>query len=356
MKIVRKDSGVHCQECQKFVKEVVLIGNPCDELGRGSYLCASCLETGVALLTCPPAPPKTGVALDTKCLNHLYRNHYDTPERLEVLRSLTSHSGCVIARSRKASTNDILAVHSREHFDRISATEGKITKLSKDTTATGGSYEAAMCAAGSVLELIDMVLDSRAKNGFAFVRPAGHHAGVNSARGFCLFNNIAIGTRYAQRIRKLDWVLIVDFDLHHGNGTQEIFFDDPSVLFFSVHQRDVYPGTGDESETGGGFNANVPLDNCDDDDIERIYSTELSKHAVAFRPNIILVSAGFDGHIEESIGRFSLTANGYAHIARVLIELSKTLNCKIVFVLEGGYHLESLKASAEAVLEELVKA
>lgn len=240
-------------------------------------------------------------------------------------------------------------VHTSAHVRRVEfyANRGG-GYIDSDTYTQPCSYQAALDAAGGVVNLVEAVLSGRVRNGFALIRPPGHHAGPQQAEGFCLFNNIAIAARVAQREWQLDRILIVDFDVHHGNGTQEVFYDDPGVLYFSTHQSPLYPGTGHWREigvgAGQGFTVNVPFPpGVGDEGYRRAFDEVLLPIAERYRPQLILVSAGYDGHWADPLAGMRLSIAGYATIVRRLLDLA-ALWCqgRIVMVLEGGYHLEAL--------------
>jgi acetoin utilization deacetylase AcuC-like enzyme len=231
--------------------------------------------------------------------------------------------------------------------------------LDPDTQTTARSYEAALQAAGGLPALIDHLLAGRLDNGFALVRPPGHHAEAHRAMGFCLFNNVAVGAAYARQKHGLGRILIIDWDLHHGNGTQHSFWNDPQVLYFSTHQYPYYPGTGGLDETGGkeapGFTVNVPLaGGCLDEDFVQIFERILLPIGRQFQPDLILVSAGFDTYYEDPLGAMMVTPQGFARLTRLVMELARSVcQNRLLLVLEGGYHLEGLRQSVRAVLKEL---
>ena len=224
-------------------------------------------------------------------------------------------------------------------------------QLDLDTYVSSASYDAALMAAGGLVEATRAVLDGEVANAFALVRPPGHHALRNRGMGFCLFNNIAIAARYALAERGLDRVLIVDFDVHHGNATQAEFEADPAVMYISTHQYPYYPGTGDWRETGlgpgEGSIVNVPLSGgVGDEGFARIFKEVVGPAAWRFQPELILVSAGYDAHWDDPLASMQLSVAGYAAIARALKELAEELcQGRLVFTLEGGYHLEALAYS-----------
>ncbi len=214
-------------------------------------------------------------------------------------------------------------------------------------------------AVGGVLELLDGVERGEVNSGFALVRPPGHHAERSRAMGFCIFNNIAIGARYLQAKYGYKRILIADFDLHHGNGTQHSFYRDPEILYFSIHQYPYYPGTGSMREIGdgegAGYTVNVPLSyGAGDDDYEYTFRDVLVPLTRMFRPEIVLVSAGFDTYHKDPLGGMSVTESGYASMTRILLDIAlEHCGGKMACVLEGGYDLRGLAASVKTVIMEM---
>jgi len=227
------------------------------------------------------------------------------------------------------------------------------------TYITPESFECARLAAGGVVRAVDAVLEGEAENAFALVRPPGHHATPAQAMGFCLFSNVAIAARHAQA-RGCGKVMIVDFDVHHGNGTQAAFYADPSVLFISLHQQGIYPLTGEADETGEGagqgYTLNIPLPaNAGDAAAEHVYAQIIGPAAERFRPDFLLVSAGYDGHWRDPLASLQFTTTGFFHQVRALRALAQR-HCggKLVLALEGGYDREALAASVVASLHALL--
>ncbi len=307
---------------------------------------------------------KTGIVRESIYLEHLRGfTHVECPRRLEVIyemldRSFAGH--LVPVSSRAATPEELTTIHTPDHLRRVAATAGRVhSSLDPDTQATAQSYEAACHAAGGVTALIDALLDGEIENGFALVRPPGHHAEAHRAMGFCLFNNIAIGAAYARQRRGLGRILIIDWDLHHGNGTQHSFWTSPEVLYFSTHQYPYYPGTGALDEVGGkeapGFTINVPLPSgCLDEDFAQIFERILLPIGRQFQPELILVSAGFDTYYEDPLGAMMVTPKGFARLTRIVLGLAEAVcRGRLLLVLEGGYHLDGLRQSIRAVLREL---
>ncbi|HEY3275430.1 MAG TPA: histone deacetylase [Syntrophorhabdaceae bacterium] len=289
--------------------------------------------------------------------------HPESPSRLEHIYAALDEMGGEKLTSlapRAATIDEIALVHEPAYVKIVANTEGRAhTRLDPDTAASARSYEAAVMAVGGVLELLDAIERGEVESGFALVRPPGHHAERSKAMGFCLFNNIAVGARYLQKTYGLKRILIVDFDLHHGNGTQHSFYRDPEILYFSTHQYPYYPGTGSIRETGegegAGFTVNVPLSyGMGDDDYEYVFRRLLAPLADRFHPEIVLVSAGFDTYYNDPLGGMAVTEYGFAAMTRALLDIAEE-HCrgKIAYVLEGGYDVRGLAASVKAVIMEL---
>jgi len=261
---------------------------------------------------------------------------------------------------RRAAADDLTLVHSPGYVSQVESTSGQdFSRLDMDTTTSSGSYEAALLAVGGLCQAISMVVSGELDNAFALVRPPGHHAEMDRGMGFCLFNNVAVGTRYAQESLDLERILIVDWDLHHGNGTQHSFEEDPSILYFSSHQYPYYPGTGANNEVGigrgEGFTVNVPLSmGYGDGEYAGIFEKIVTPVALEFDPDLILVSAGFDIHGNDPLGGMRVTPKGFAGLtASILNTARQCCEGKVVFTLEGGYDLAGLRDSVKDVLKEM---
>ena len=249
-----------------------------------------------------------------------------------------------------AADAQILAVHTPEHLNRLIAIAGqdRMVMIDQDTYALPTSLAAARLAAGAVTGAIDAVCNGRADNALAIIRPPGHHATPSWQMGFCLLNNIAIGARHAQTSHQLKNVLILDYDVHHGNGTQDIFYADPSVMFLSIHQSPFYPGSGDTGETGSGsgigYTLNIPIaGGFGDAAYARLFDEIIEPAAERFAPDLMLISVGFDAHWVDPLANMQLSLAGYDSLARQCIKLAERLCAgKIVFVMEGGYDLAAL--------------
>ncbi|MDY6972021.1 MAG: histone deacetylase [Thermodesulfobacteriota bacterium] len=309
---------------------------------------------------------KTGIVRDNRYMDHRPgMGHPESHRRLEVVYAMLEESGMKDRFQevpvRRASEDELLLVHSSEYVDMVSATDGRdYVSLDPDTATSRGSYEAALLAAGGLCQAISMVISGELDNAFALVRPPGHHAERSRAMGFCLFNNVAIGAKYARQVQSLKRVLVIDWDLHHGNGTQHSFEEDSSILYFSTHQYPFYPGSGGFSESGvgggKGFTVNVPLSHgYGDRDYLGIFEKILKPIALEFDPELVLVSAGFDIHGNDPLGGMKVTPQGFAGLTRSIMDMAQACcGGKVVITLEGGYDLEGLRDSIKAVLLELV--
>jgi len=308
---------------------------------------------------------KTGIIQDDLFLQHDTGTfHPECQERLisikEGLRTYPHKDKLQQLKPRLASESELQLIHPPSYIRNIQATVGKpSTQLDPDTVASAMSYEVARYAAGSLLALIDAVFAGEIGNGFAFVRPPGHHAEPDRPMGFCLFSNAAIGAAYALQKYKLSKVLVVDFDVHHGNGTQKAFYHRSDVLYVSTHQFPLYPGTGDFPEigsgAGAGFTVNFPLPaRTGDATYNLIFERVLVPIAASYRPDFVLVSAGYDAHIDDPLAGMEVTPNGFGGISQTLVTLAEKLcGGKVVFLLEGGYDLKGLQESALKSLDVL---
>ncbi len=294
--------------------------------------------------------------------------HPESPERLREIHQMLEEEemrGRFLGKvkPRPATREEIEMVHSPAYIDLVASTAGKpYFRLDMDTATCAKSYETALLAAGGLLELIKVVMQGKFNNGFALVRPPGHHAERDKAMGFCLFNNVAVGAHYALKDFSLERILIVDWDVHHGNGTQHAFYEDPRVLYFSTHRYAFYPGTGGATEVGKGkgegFTVNVPLSTgASDADYGNIFEKFLKVIALEYQPQLILVSAGFDIHYNDPLGGMDVSEKGFARMTQILMEIAAaTAQGKLVLTLEGGYNVTSQRRSVKAVLEELSQA
>jgi acetoin utilization deacetylase AcuC-like enzyme len=292
-------------------------------------------------------------------------DHIERPDRLQVVYDQLDNPEIakqfVFPRAEPA-TFDILHLnHTKAHIERIAQTAGRtFDALDQDTITSAKSYDAACLAAGAVVEGVRMVVAGEVENGFALVRPPGHHAEPDRAMGFCLFNNIAIAAHYAVEKMGLKRVMIVDWDLHHGNGTQRSFADTDQVLYFSIHQYPYYPGTGGLEETGQGkgqgYTINVPLTGgLGDEHYARIFNEILAPVVRQYQPELILVSAGYDTAHNDPLGGMCVTVDGFAYMTRKIVELAaEVCDGRVLLVLEGGYNLQSLTNGVLVCLVELL--
>lgn len=309
---------------------------------------------------------RTGVVKDIRYLDHIADYpHVESPKRLKAIYTVLQEGDLaekfVEIPPRMATHEELEWIHTADYINQIAATRGKpISVLDPDTYASSFSYDTARLAVGGVFSLLDHIFRKDIQNGFALIRPPGHHAEANRSMGFCIFNNIALGARYAMHIYGAQKVLIVDWDVHHGNGTQKTFYRDPQVLYFSIHQFPYYPGSGNYDEVGEGegkgYTVNVPLNTGQGDMVYiQILRRILLPIALSFRPHIILVSAGFDPYFDDPLGGMRVTAKGFASMARILLNLAaESCDGKILFILEGGYNLKGLEESVTAVLKEML--
>ncbi|MCI0420482.1 MAG: histone deacetylase [Acidobacteria bacterium] len=308
---------------------------------------------------------RTGIIHDDLFLQHETGPfHPERKERLisihEGLRSYAHSNQLHRLKPRLAAESELRLIHPPPYIRNIQATAGKeSTQLDPDTVASARSCEVAQYAVGSLLVLIDALLAGEIDNGFALVRPPGHHAEPNRVMGFCLFSNIAIGSAYALQKHKLSRVLVIDFDVHHGNGTQKAFYHRGDVLYISTHQFPLYPGTGDYPEigegAGKGFTVNFPLPSRTGDAIYNlVFEKVVAPIAQAYRPDLILVSAGYDAHVDDPLAGMEVTAEGFASISQTIVGLAdKLCGGKVIFLLEGGYHLKGLQMSVLKSLDVL---
>ncbi len=308
---------------------------------------------------------KTGIVKDNRYMNHRPGAfHPESHKRLEVIYAMLEGADMagrfLEVPVRRAEKDELLWIHSPEYVDMVASTEGKSCQsLDPDTSTSSGSYEAALLAVGGLCEAISLVISGELNNAFALVRPPGHHAERGRAMGFCIFNNVAVGVRYAQEAHHLKRVLVVDWDLHHGNGTQHSFEEDPTVVYFSTHQYPYYPGSGAFEQVGKGkgegFTVNVPLSvGYGDGEYMAIFQDVLRPIALEFAPELILISAGFDIYQNDPLGGMNVSVMGFAGLTRTVMDIAeKCCDGRVVITLEGGYDLTGLKDSVRAVLREL---
>jgi len=287
--------------------------------------------------------------------------HPERPERAEVMDVIAARwrgRGTEIVAPRAATHEQLARVHDPDYLVRIAETAGRAVALDPDTYTSPESYEIALLAAGASVDAVERVLGGSHRAAMAFVRPPGHHAESNRAMGFCLYNNVAVAAAHARALGA-SRVAIVDYDVHHGNGTQHIFENDSSVLYISTHQYPYYPGTGAADEIGvgrgAGFTLNLPLEaGAIDDDYQLVFSTIVVPVLLQFEPDLVLVSAGFDAHERDPLGGMRLSTSAFsamtADLRRVAEECCRG---RLVAVTEGGYDLQALAASIDGVVDVL---
>lgn len=308
----------------------------------------------------------TGVVYDQVYQRHLTGpGHPERPARCEVIINALSEKALegqlLRLKPHPARKEDMLACHKAEYLATVKRdiAAGNRRLSTGDTAVSEHSLDAALHAAGGVLTAVDAVMESRIKNAFCVVRPPGHHATAGRGMGFCIFNNVAIAARYSQRRHKLGKVLIADWDVHHGNGTQDIFYEDGTVFYFSTHQSPWYPGTGAEDETGKGKGKGCTL-NCPlaagagRKEIVGAFRERLVPAADQFRPDLVLVSAGFDSRAGDPLGRFMLADGDFAELTTIMLAIAREhAQSRVVSVLEGGYDLAGLASAAAAHVKAL---
>ncbi len=294
----------------------------------------------------------TGFVYDDLFLEYwLEEGHPESPDRLRSIMKLLRQSGLlqhlIYIQPKKDILTELALIHTAEHVHALK-------------TKREQSNEVALAVVGGILAAMDEVCSGRLKNAFCATRPPGHHArNTGKVEGFCFYNGIAIAARYAQENHGLKKILIVDWDYHHGNGTEAFFYSDPSILYFSTHDYYAYPGTGNPARigegAGKGLNINVHLDcHCTDEDIISAFSEKLLPAAHRFKPDLILISAGFDSRQDDLLGCFDITDEGYRHITMMVMQLAgQYCDGRIVSVLEGGYNLEGLASAVKVHVETL---
>jgi acetoin utilization deacetylase AcuC-like enzyme len=293
--------------------------------------------------------------------------HPERPERYDAVIQGLDKAGLVKSMGRiqlRAATEDEIALcHTHNYIQRVKReiAAGARELSTGDTTVSSRSYDVALKATGGVLNAVDAVVTDKAGNAFCAVRPPGHHARPEQGMGFCIFNTVAIAARYAQRRHGIGKVMIADWDVHHGNGTQDIFYADGSVFFFSTHQSPWYPGTGPADETGEGKGKNCTM-NCPfpagsgRTEIVGAFREKLRRAADHFKPELVLLSAGFDSRIHDPLGRFTLSNEDFAELTDIMLEIAgEHAGGRLVSVLEGGYSLTGLASAAAAHVAALIK-
>jgi acetoin utilization deacetylase AcuC-like enzyme len=288
--------------------------------------------------------------------------HPERPDRLRAIQRVLEDerfAGLQRMESPEAEPGVVLLAHPQSHVDGIRAAipASGIARLDADTSVSPKSWQAALTAVGAACAAVDDVFSGAAANAFVAARPPGHHAEKATAMGFCLFNNAAIAARHAQKAHGAERVAIVDWDVHHGNGTQDIFWDDPSVLFCSTHQMPLYPGTGARGETGAGNIVNAPLSPDSGSDVFReAFRSRILAAVDDFAPDLIVVSAGFDAHHRDPLAQINLTEDDFDWATgQVMARADRHASGRLVSLLEGGYDLQGLAFSVAAHVGRLMK-
>lgn len=312
------------------------------------------------------------LVMDERFEEHLTgRFHPESPLRTQAIKKTLEKAAffnpSMVKAPRKATLQELQAVHPLSYIELVEEAssfcshntllDGSYTLPTGDVKISPASYETARLAAGGVLIAVDEIFQGSSKTAFCAVRPPGHHACTSMGMGFCLFNNVAVGVRYAQKKYGLEKVLIVDWDVHHGNGTQEIFFFDPSVFYFSTHQWPLYPGTGAKEEVGVGniLNCPIPAGPFSREAIFNAFNEELIPRLKDFQPELIFISAGFDAHRNDPLGGMNLESEDFATLTHLIKDMAKKYTGgKIISVLEGGYDIPSLTESVVAHVKALI--
>jgi len=308
---------------------------------------------------------KVGLVYDPVYLKHDTGQHVENAHRLEAVISYLEQTQLrqqlTLIKPRAASDEEISLVHDNQYISYIQDVAQRGGGwLDVDTVMSADSYQAAIYAVGGAIRASEVVMDGEVGSAFALVRPPGHHATSHQAMGFCLFNNVAIAAKYVLAKYKLDQVIIIDFDVHHGNGTQAAFYDDPQVLYISTHEYPFYPGTGGIEETGSGAGEgttiNIPLPaGCGDGEYLQAFEQIIVPATRRFKPQFIWVSAGYDLHWADEIALMQVSVSGFAQMVKIIKELADELcSGRLVFTLEGGYNPQALAYSVKATLDVLL--
>jgi acetoin utilization deacetylase AcuC-like enzyme len=316
----------------------------------------------------------TALVYDTKCLEHYIPiEKHETPDRIRRIQEKLAPLNLRVLEPRRATREDILRCHTPEYLEILAKDDetvkrahakgklddGYMELTTGDTGIWPGSIEVAYWAAGGVLQAVDAVMQNVAKNVFCNIRPPGHHATQDKGMGFCIFNNVACGARYAQEKYGLKRVLIVDWDVHHGNGTQDIFYNDQKVFYFSTHQKGLYPNTGLESEMGEHgttCNHRVEVNPFAREVILQTFRSTLQEKMHEFQPELVMISAGFDARRGDPLGHLNLTDGDFTEMTRLVQGIAnKYAKGRVVSVLEGGYNLEGIASAAFCHVKALME-
>ena len=311
---------------------------------------------------------RTGYLHGDLFLEHVTgETHAESPQRLTSIQGRVSgaewYGDLLQIPPREVELDTLNLVHPPEYVELVKREcEEGLTRLSTgDTNISSASYAVARAGVGGVVSAVDAVMKGEAKNAFCAVRPPGHHASAKRGMGFCLFNTVAVAARHAQEAHGVERVLIADWDVHHGNGTQDTFYRDPTVFFMSTHQSPLYPNTGALEETGDGpgegFTMNRPFaPGAGNEEIVGAFRNDLLPAAREFQPDLTLISAGFDSRVDDPLGSFEVDDDGYRELTRIMLEIANLKGGgKLVSVLEGGYNPEGLASAVQAHMDELIR-
>ena len=308
---------------------------------------------------------KTGYASDPFFLKHETEPHPENPGRLTAiqnrLESSEFYNNLIPIQPRKATAEEIGMVHDSGYVASVKQScADEVRNLDADTVISSNSYDAALLSAGAGMKAIDQLIDGNIHNAFCAVRPPGHHAEQDHAMGFCLFNNVGIAARYAQKTKGLNKIFIFDWDVHHGNGSQHSFYSDPSIYYSSTHQYPFYPGTGAKEETGTGdglgTTLNLPMDAySDDDDYLSAVENKLIPEIQHYKPDLIIISAGFDAHQNDPLAQIQLTTDCFGKMTELLMGIARDVcDGRLLSMLEGGYDYDALSDSVRLHMQTLL--
>ena len=308
---------------------------------------------------------KTGYASDPLYLRHETEPHPENPGRLTAiqnrLESSEFYNNIILIQPRKATAEEIGLVHDTGYVASVKQScADQVRNLDADTVISSDSYDAALLSAGAGISAIDQLIDGNIHNAFCAVRPPGHHAEHDHAMGFCLFNNVGVAARYAQKTKGLNKIFIFDWDVHHGNGSQHSFYSDPSIYYSSMHQYPFYPGTGAGEETGTGdglgTTLNLPMDAySDDDDYLSAVQNKLIPEIQRYKPDLIIISAGFDAHQNDPLAQIQLTTDCFGKMTELLMGIAKDVcDGRLLSMLEGGYDYDALSDSVRLHMQTLL--
>ena len=308
---------------------------------------------------------KTGYASDPFYLRHETEPHPENPGRLTAiqnrLESSEFYNNLIPIQPRKATAEEIGMVHDSGYVASVKQScADEVRNLDADTVISSNSYDAALLSAGAGMKAIDQLIDGNIHNAFCAVRPPGHHAEQDHAMGFCLFNNVGIAARYAQKTKGLNKIFIFDWDVHHGNGSQHSFYSDPSIYYSSTHQYPFYPGTGAKEETGTGdglgTTLNLPMDAySDDDDYLSAVENKLIPEIQHYKPDLIIISAGFDAHQNDPLAQIQLTTDCFGKMTELLMGIARDVcDGRLLSMLEGGYDYDALSDSGRLHMQTLL--